>query len=101
MHRHPEENGTYITIPRMHTPPPKRRRTPGPAPVILLVAILTAGCATNPVTGKSDYVLMSEQQEIALGQQYSREILREMPAYESEIEEAIEEGCRRLGSVMS
>jgi predicted Zn-dependent protease len=48
----------------------------------LLVAALLAGCATNPVTGKSDYVLMSEQQEIALGQRYNREILKEMPPYE-------------------
>ena len=43
---------------------------------------LLAGCATNPVTGESDYVLMSEQQEVALGQRYNRQILKEMPPYE-------------------
>jgi predicted Zn-dependent protease len=48
----------------------------------LPAAWLLAGCATNPVTGDSDYVLMSEQQEISLGQRYSREILKEMPPYE-------------------
>ena len=45
-------------------------------------AWLLAGCAANPVTGKSDYVLMSEQQEVALGQRYNRQILKEMPPYE-------------------
>lgn len=29
-----------------------------------------SGCATNPVTGKSQVVLMSEQQELELGKQY-------------------------------
>ena len=62
--------------------------TPATLPVLLpwlqtlLAAWLLAGCAANPVTGKSDYVLMSEQQEIALGQRYNREILKEMPAYD-------------------
>jgi predicted Zn-dependent protease len=40
------------------------------------------GCATNPVTGSSDFVLMSEEQEIALGRQYHPQILKEMPRYE-------------------
>ena len=48
----------------------------------LAAAGLLSGCATNPVTGESDYVLMSEQQEISLGQRYNREILKEMPPYE-------------------
>ena len=48
----------------------------------LLTGWLLAGCATNPVTGESDYVLMSEQQEISLGQRYNREILKEMPPYD-------------------
>ena len=41
------------------------------------------GCATNPVTGSSDFVLMSEEQEIALGRQYHPQILKEMPRYEN------------------
>jgi predicted Zn-dependent protease len=40
------------------------------------------GCATNPVSGGSDFVLMSEEQEIALGRKYSTEITKEMPLYE-------------------
>ena len=38
----------------------------------ILAALLISGCATNPVTGKSDFTLVSEQQELAIGaQQYS------------------------------
>lgn len=36
----------------------------------MAAAFAVAACATNPVTGKSQVVLMSEQQEIAAGQQY-------------------------------
>ena len=46
------------------------------------LSLLLAACATNPVTGGSDFVLMSEEQEISLGRQYSAEIVKEMPAYE-------------------
>ena len=54
-----------------------------PRTILLLfisVQLLTA-CATNPVTGNSDFVLMSEQDEILLGQKYSAEVLKEMPPY--------------------
>ena len=36
---------------------------------ILILAASTTGCAVNPVTGKSDFMMVSEAQEIALGQQ--------------------------------
>jgi predicted Zn-dependent protease len=36
----------------------------------LAAAFGVAACSTNPVTGKSQIVLMSEQEEIAAGQQY-------------------------------
>ena len=37
--------------------------------VVLLAAALT-GCATNPVTGRKEIQMISEGQEIQLGQQY-------------------------------
>lgn len=51
--------------------------------ILLLAGWLAglSGCATNPVTGSSDFVLMSEQQEIALGRQYHPKVLKETPAY--------------------
>jgi predicted Zn-dependent protease len=37
---------------------------------LLIVLALLAGCAVNPVTGEQEIVLMSEQQELAMGAQY-------------------------------
>jgi len=40
--------------------------------LLLLLAGISAGCATNPVTGKKEFNLLSEQQELAIGaQQYA------------------------------
>lgn len=50
-------------------------------PLAALALALLPGCATNPVTGDQDFVLMSESDEIHLGQQYNQQILKEMPAY--------------------
>jgi predicted Zn-dependent protease len=48
----------------------------------VLAPLLLPACATNPVTGDQDFVLMSESEEIRLGQSYHRQILDEMPAYD-------------------
>lgn len=40
---------------------------------LVLVPLLLAGCATNPVTGKSELSLVSEEQEIQMGQQGAEE----------------------------
>jgi predicted Zn-dependent protease len=52
--------------------------------VSMLAATLVAGCATNPVTGKSDIVTMSEAQEIELGRQEHPKILQEYGRYDDE-----------------
>lgn len=61
----------------MHSPKRLACLLPAVAAVLLLAA-----CATNPVTGGSDFVLMSEEQEISLGRKYSAEIVKQMPVYE-------------------
>lgn len=48
-----------------------------------VLAVGLAGCATNPVTGGSDFVLMTEEQEIALGRQMHPQILQEMGPYDN------------------
>lgn len=40
-----------------------------------------AGCATNPVTGGQDLVLMSEKDEIAIGRQAHQQVLQEYAVY--------------------
>ena len=42
-----------------------------------------SGCAINPVTGKKEVALMSEQQEIALGAQSDPEIIAEFGLYDN------------------
>ena len=36
---------------------------------VLLLAASATGCAVNPVTGKADFIMVSEEQEVALGEQ--------------------------------
>ncbi len=46
---------------------------------LVLLAALIAGCATNPVTKQPDFVLMSEDQELALGQAAAKQVAAQMP----------------------
>jgi predicted Zn-dependent protease len=48
----------------------------------LILLLVFQGCATNPVTGKKDFVMMTEQQEIQLGRQYHGEIMKQYVAYD-------------------
>ncbi len=52
-------------------------------PMILLFAggLLASGCATNPVTGKKDLALMSEDQEIRLGKRAHQQIMQQYRPY--------------------
>ncbi len=64
--------------------------------LFLVGEIFVSGCATNPVTGKQDFVLMSEAQEINLGKQAHQEIMKqyrpyEDPALQSYVEGIVEE----------
>ena len=48
----------------------------------LLLFLLTCSCAINPVSGKRDFVLMSESKEIAMGRDYHPEILKQFGKYD-------------------
>jgi predicted Zn-dependent protease len=52
--------------------------------VLLLMLGQLAGCAVNPATGRTDFVMMSEQQELDLGRRYNQEILKQHPRYADE-----------------
>ena len=49
---------------------------------LVLAAVALGGCATNPVTGGQDFVLMSEKQEISLGKQYHKEVMKQYKVYD-------------------
>ena len=48
-----------------------------------MIQIAGSGCAVNPVTGQQNIVLMSEQQEIALGRKSNQQVLQEYAAYDN------------------
>lgn len=51
--------------------------------IIGLTLTLLAGCAQNPVTGQSDFVMMSEGQELAIGRQSDEQVKKQYKVYES------------------
>ena len=52
------------------------------------------GCAVNPATGKTDFVLMSEAQEVALGRKYHAQVIKQYGRYE---DKALQAYVRRIG----
>ena len=46
-----------------------------------LITIFVLGCSVNPVTGKQDFVMISESQEIQMGREYNAQILKQNPIY--------------------
>ncbi len=53
----------------------------GRTAVLVFVALATVGCAVNPVTGQQQFVLMSEQQELAAGRQANQQVLKQYQIY--------------------
>ncbi|MDH3638211.1 MAG: M48 family metalloprotease [Gammaproteobacteria bacterium] len=74
----------------------KRFRTAGLAIALLYTALY--GCATNPVTGESDFVLMSEEQEIQLGRQSHEQIMKQYQTYD---DPALQAYVNRLGEELA
>jgi predicted Zn-dependent protease len=74
-----------------------RRRAALTACTTAIVLALTAGCATNPVTGKREFSLMSEAQEIQIGQEQDAQIRKEMGVYaERELQQYVSDIGLRL-----
>lgn len=68
--------------------------------LIIAVAMLFASCAKNPVTGKSQLVLMSEAQEIAMGQEADPQIIAQYGLYEdSSLQRFITEKGKAMGAI--
>lgn len=62
--------------------------------------VLLAACSTNPATGKRQFNLVPESQEIAIGQQSHPEILRQFGVYDEkpELNRLVETVGRRLAA---
>ena len=62
--------------------------------------MLAAACATNPATGNKEFSLMSESQEIALGEQMDKQVRQEMGIYnDPELQRYVEQIGLRLARV--
>ncbi len=46
---------------------------------VLLLSVLLSACATNPVSKQKEFVMMSEKEELQLGQQLAAEYARQLP----------------------
>jgi predicted Zn-dependent protease len=53
-------------------------------PAYLLFFMLISSCAVNPVTGEQDLVLLTENDEIALGRKTNQEVLKQYSVYENQ-----------------
>jgi predicted Zn-dependent protease len=65
-----------------------------------LILLLTIACSTNPATGRREFNIVSESQEIALGQQSHPEILKQFGVYREkpELNRMVEEVGRRIAA---
>ena len=52
--------------------------------IFSFLILVLSSCAVNPVTGKQDFVVLSEEQEIQMGREYNAQILRQYQIYEDE-----------------
>ncbi|OGS90449.1 MAG: peptidase M48 Ste24p [Gallionellales bacterium GWA2_60_18] len=66
--------------------------------IISLALALLAGCAQNPVSGRNDFVMMSESQEVAVGRKNDEQIKKQYRVYESR---ALQEYVNRIGQKLA
>ena len=82
-----------------------RRSFPRHLPAAILTALvsaigISAACATNPVTGRREVTLLSEQQEIAIGRENDQLIREEMGLYDDpELQRYVSDIGMRLAKV--
>ena len=66
--------------------------------VAALACVLAAGCATNPVTGRRQFTLVSEAQEIQMGQQAAQEVAQQLGLVENEV---LQQYVQRVGAQLA
>ena len=65
-----------------------------------LAILLFLGCAKNPVTGKKDLMLLSESQEVAMGQEADPDIVRYFGLYDDkQLQQFIKEKGQKMAAV--
>lgn len=70
-----------------------------PLLILLLMYLAGTGCAVNPVTGQQDIVLMSEQDEIALGRKTNQQVLQQYAVYDDrELQDYVQQVGQKLAA---
>ena len=65
----------------------------------MVVGTLMASCARNPVTGKKEVILMSESQEISMGQSYDPQVVAQYGIYnDAKLQAFIEEKGKAMAA---
>ena len=66
----------------------------------LLVLLLAIGCSTNPATGKREFNIVSEGQEVSMGRDAHPEVIRQFGVYQEkpELNRMVEDIGRRLAA---
>ena len=73
---------------------------PIPAAILAATLALAAACATNPVTGQRQIALMSEAQEISIGQEQDLQVKKEMGVYnDAELQQYVSNIGMRLAKL--
>jgi len=69
------------------------------ARVAAVLAMSLAACARNPVTGKRQLALISEKQEIELGQQAAKQVTEQMSRYpDTKVQEYVDQLGKRIAA---
>lgn len=75
-----------------------RLRAPRAAALLLALSLAAGGCARNPVTGERQLVLISEAQEIQIGQQSAQEVAQSLGLVP---DEALQAYVQELGAALA
>ncbi|MCE2789920.1 MAG: peptidase M48, partial [Saprospiraceae bacterium] len=66
----------------------------------LLLVSLFASCAQNPVTGKKEFMLMTEEQEISMGKEADPDIIAQYGLYEHPVlQKFVEANGKRMAAL--
>jgi predicted Zn-dependent protease len=66
---------------------------------LLAACVVSTGCTRNPATGRLQFSLISEEQEIALGKEAHTEVIESVPLYEES--EAVSELVEEVGDKLA
>tara|TARA_Y100001970_G_scaffold197694_1_gene240482 strand:- start:23 stop:1447 length:1425 start_codon:yes stop_codon:yes gene_type:complete len=66
--------------------------------LFIAVYLVFSACSVNPVTGKQDFVMMTENEEIDMGKRYHSQVLNQIPPYQ---DTELQDYVQRIGDSLS